>query len=106
MVPLTSSFVLRLNADNTTTILNRMADAGFTPAEVVALLASHTVAGADDIDPTVSLISVILILDSWLLDPRHTVRFDSQSLRYPVLYRNHVGRNAVPWVIIFSSLTA
>ena len=77
MVPSTLSFVLRLNADNTTTILNRMADAGFSPAEVVALLASHTVAGADDIDPTASLISVLLILDSWLLDPRNTVRFDS-----------------------------
>jgi hypothetical protein len=33
-------------------ILARMADAGFTPAEVVALLASHSIAGADDIDPT------------------------------------------------------
>jgi hypothetical protein len=34
-------------------ILARMADAGFTPAEVVALLASHSIAGADDIDPTI-----------------------------------------------------
>ncbi|KAJ7192621.1 manganese peroxidase 1 precursor [Mycena pura] len=33
-------------------ILARMADAGFTPAEVVALLASHSIAGADDVDPT------------------------------------------------------
>jgi hypothetical protein len=31
-----------------------MADAGgFTPAEVVALLASHSIAGADDVDPTI-----------------------------------------------------
>ncbi|KAJ7749469.1 manganese-dependent peroxidase [Mycena metata] len=36
------------------TILARMADAGFTPAELVALLASHSIAGADDIDPTLS----------------------------------------------------
>ncbi|KAF8174493.1 manganese peroxidase 3 [Mycena galopus ATCC 62051] len=35
-------------------ILARMADAGFTPAEVVALLASHSIAGADDVDPTIS----------------------------------------------------
>ncbi|KAJ7483766.1 manganese peroxidase 1 precursor [Mycena galericulata] len=33
-----------------TSILDRMADAGFTPAEVVALLASHSIAGADDVD--------------------------------------------------------
>ncbi|KAJ7617229.1 putative versatile peroxidase, partial [Roridomyces roridus] len=36
------------------TILSRMADAGFTPAEVVALLASHSIAGADDVDPSAS----------------------------------------------------
>ncbi|KAJ7510863.1 heme peroxidase [Mycena galericulata] len=36
-----------------TDILDRMADAGFSPAEVVALLASHSIAGADDIDPTI-----------------------------------------------------
>jgi len=40
--------------DNVTTILERMADAaGFTPRDVVALLASHTVAGADTVDPTI-----------------------------------------------------
>ncbi|KAI0027367.1 manganese-dependent peroxidase [Vararia minispora EC-137] len=33
------------------TILARMGDAGFSPAEVVALLASHSIAGADNIDP-------------------------------------------------------
>ncbi|KAJ7431424.1 manganese peroxidase 1 [Mycena galericulata] len=38
--------------DGVTSILARMGDAGFTPAEVVALLASHSIAGADDIDPT------------------------------------------------------
>ncbi|KAJ7483758.1 manganese peroxidase 2 [Mycena galericulata] len=37
-----------------TAILERMGDAGFTPAEVVALLASHSIAGADDVDPTIS----------------------------------------------------
>ncbi|KAF7300355.1 Peroxidase [Mycena chlorophos] len=40
--------------DNVTNILNRMFDAGaFSPEEVVALLASHSVAGADTIDPTI-----------------------------------------------------
>ncbi|KAF8145706.1 Mn peroxidase MNP3 [Mycena galopus ATCC 62051] len=34
-------------------ILARMADAGFTPAELVALLASHSIAGSDDVDPTI-----------------------------------------------------
>ncbi|TDL16015.1 manganese peroxidase 1 precursor [Rickenella mellea] len=36
-----------------TTILARMADAGFSPAELVALLASHTMAAADKVDTTV-----------------------------------------------------
>ncbi|VDB85464.1 unnamed protein product [Peniophora sp. CBMAI 1063] len=39
--------------DSVTSILNRFDDAGFTPAEVVALLASHTVAAADLVDPTI-----------------------------------------------------
>ncbi|KAJ7613035.1 manganese-dependent peroxidase [Roridomyces roridus] len=36
------------------TILARMLDAGLTPADTVALLASHSIAGADDVDPTLS----------------------------------------------------
>ncbi|VDB87793.1 unnamed protein product [Peniophora sp. CBMAI 1063] len=40
--------------DTVDSILARFADAGgFTPAEVVALLASHTVAAADLVDPTI-----------------------------------------------------
>ncbi|KAI8969784.1 manganese-dependent peroxidase [Trametes punicea] len=40
--------------DNVTHILERFADAGdFTPAEVVALLVSHTIAAADHVDPTI-----------------------------------------------------
>ncbi|KAJ7743435.1 manganese peroxidase 1 precursor [Mycena maculata] len=37
--------------NSVTDILARMGDAGLSPAEVVALLASHSIAGADDIDP-------------------------------------------------------
>ncbi|KAI0027370.1 manganese peroxidase 3 [Vararia minispora EC-137] len=37
--------------DSVTKILERMGDAGFSPAEVVAVLASHSIAGADNIDP-------------------------------------------------------
>jgi cytochrome c peroxidase len=37
--------------DSIDTILARMKDAGFSPAEVVALLASHTVAASDLIEP-------------------------------------------------------
>jgi manganese peroxidase len=37
--------------DDVDTILARMGDAGFSPEEVVALLASHTVAAQDTIDP-------------------------------------------------------
>nr|WCB70288.1 manganese peroxidase MnP3 [Trametes hirsuta] len=40
--------------DTVDTILARFKDAaGFTPEEVVALLASHTVAAADEVDPTI-----------------------------------------------------
>jgi cytochrome c peroxidase len=40
--------------DDVTTILARMnAAGGFSPQEVVALLSSHTVAGADTVDPTI-----------------------------------------------------
>nr|AZJ17945.1 manganese peroxidase [Irpex lacteus] len=40
--------------DTVDTILERFADAGnFTPAEVVALLVSHTIAAADEVDPTI-----------------------------------------------------
>ncbi|TCD68400.1 Versatile peroxidase vpl1 [Steccherinum ochraceum] len=39
--------------DSVDKILARFADAGFSPAEVVALLASHTVAAADHVDPSI-----------------------------------------------------
>ncbi|KAJ7149147.1 manganese peroxidase 3 [Mycena filopes] len=39
--------------DSITSILARFADVGFSPAEVVALLASHTIAAADLVDPTI-----------------------------------------------------
>ncbi|KAJ7906776.1 manganese peroxidase 3, partial [Mycena leptocephala] len=36
-----------------TSVLARFAEVGFSPAEVVALLASHTIAAADHVDPTI-----------------------------------------------------
>ncbi|KAJ6492963.1 manganese peroxidase 5 [Mycena vulgaris] len=39
-------------SDSITTVLARFAEVGFSPAEVVALLASHTIAAADHVDPT------------------------------------------------------
>ncbi|KAK7440952.1 fungal class II heme-containing peroxidase [Stygiomarasmius scandens] len=39
--------------DSVDKILARFSDAGFSPAEVVALLASHSVAAADTVDPTI-----------------------------------------------------
>ncbi|KAH9056569.1 manganese peroxidase 1 [Lactarius vividus] len=39
--------------DNVTSILARFQDAGFSPPEVVALLASHSIAAADEVDPTI-----------------------------------------------------
>ncbi|EDR01358.1 manganese peroxidase [Laccaria bicolor S238N-H82] len=40
--------------DSVDSMLARMADAGFSPAELVALLASHSIANVVDIDPTVA----------------------------------------------------
>ncbi|KAJ7882116.1 fungal versatile peroxidase from pleurotus Eryngii [Mycena leptocephala] len=39
--------------DSITSVLARFAEVGFSPAEVVALLASHTIAAADHVDPTI-----------------------------------------------------
>jgi cytochrome c peroxidase len=39
--------------DNVTSILARFKDAGFAPIEAIALLASHTIAAADVVDPTI-----------------------------------------------------
>ncbi|KAJ6551134.1 manganese peroxidase 3 [Mycena capillaripes] len=39
--------------DSITTILARFAEVDFSPEEVVALLASHTIAAADHVDPTI-----------------------------------------------------
>ncbi|KAL4252075.1 Peroxidase [Abortiporus biennis] len=39
--------------DSVTAILSRMGDAGFNPEEIVDLLASHSVAAQDHVDPTI-----------------------------------------------------
>jgi hypothetical protein len=68
-----------LPTDDVTTILNRFADAGFSPQEMVALLSSHTIAAADKID-TVCLSRIICLYphniseDSW-----NTIRLVSPS---------------------------
>lgn len=40
-------------SDSVTKILARMGDAGLSPSEVVDLLASHSVAAQDHVDPTI-----------------------------------------------------
>ena len=42
--------------DNVTSILARMADGGFSPAELIHLLASHTIARSDHVDPTIQAV--------------------------------------------------
>ncbi|KAI0312758.1 manganese peroxidase 2 [Amylostereum chailletii] len=42
--------------DSVDSILARFADVGLSPAEVVALLASHTIAAADHVDPTLKAV--------------------------------------------------
>ena len=39
--------------NTTDEILDRFSSVGFSPKEVVALLASHSIAGADTVDPTI-----------------------------------------------------
>jgi cytochrome c peroxidase len=69
--------------DNVNVILARMADAGgFTPTDVVALLASHSVAGADTVDPTVISEPPPLFAAQLITDPWDAVRFDSFPLRH------------------------
>jgi catalase (peroxidase I) len=43
-------------SDDVTTILERMGDAGFTSHELIHLLASHTIARADHVDPTIQAV--------------------------------------------------
>ena len=45
--------LIPLPSDPTNKILARMGEAGFSPAEVVDLLASHSVAAQDHIDPSI-----------------------------------------------------
>ncbi|EJD42431.1 MnP-atypical, short manganese peroxidase [Auricularia subglabra TFB-10046 SS5] len=65
--PVVQTFVGRKNAtapapdgtvpepfDPVTNILARMKDAGFSPAELIALLASHSVAAQDEIEPAIA----------------------------------------------------
>ena len=42
--------------DSVDSILARMGDAGFTPQDLIHLLASHTVARADHVDPTIQAV--------------------------------------------------
>ena len=71
-------------SDPTDTILARMGDAGFSPNEIVDLLASHTVAAQDKVDPTIPVrlstslpSSNHLIMTIWT---GHSLRLDPQHL--------------------------
>ena len=48
--------------DTATSILTRFASVGFSPQEVIALLSSHSIAGADTVDPTIPGYAKINIL--------------------------------------------
>ncbi|KAJ7584950.1 putative versatile peroxidase [Mycena floridula] len=51
--------------DSVNTILARMLDAGFSSTEVVGLLASHTMAAADHVDPTIPLSIPLCLLGTF-----------------------------------------
>jgi hypothetical protein len=61
-------------------IIARFADAGFAPNEIVDLLASHTIAAQDHVDPTipVRILSIFLVAAHFilLLFIGNTVRLD------------------------------
>ena len=64
--------------DSVTSILARMNDAGgFSPADVVALLASHSVAGADTVDVTVNISSSSICCGAHLNSQIPGTPFDS-----------------------------
>lgn len=54
-VPATDGTV-PLPSDSVTSIIDRFADAGLTQADLVHLLASHTIARADHVDPTLAAV--------------------------------------------------
>ena len=54
--------LIPLPEDSVDKILARMADAGFSPSEVVDLLSSHSVAAQDHVDPVRSHVTSIMIL--------------------------------------------
>lgn len=53
---------ISLNHSSVTKILARFHDAGFGADEVVALLASHTIAAQDTVDPTIPVSSTGLVI--------------------------------------------
>lgn len=53
LFPTVLSRSLSIFTDTVDSILARFGDAGFSADEVVALLASHTIAAADHVDPSI-----------------------------------------------------
>ena len=69
-------------------IIDRFDDAGFTPNEIVDLLASHSVAAQDTIDPVSSILkfhACVTLNIPTAECPRPPLRLDSFHLRCPVL---------------------
>jgi hypothetical protein len=75
-----------VHLDNVAVILARMKDAaGFTPAEVVTLLASHSVAGADNVDPTVNNFRMLTFTSRLKVTDRSLGPRSIPLLRYSIL---------------------
>lgn len=79
--------------DSTDTIIARMGDAGFSPNEIVALLASHTVAAQDHVDPTIP-VCIRRTVEFWRLTPYpgNALRFDPIGFRCQLLPRGESSR--------------
>ena len=77
-------------SDSNDKIFARMADAGFSPAEVAAILASHSVAAQDHVDPTIPVRNLMCkpscISLTYSLASGDSLRLDAKLLRHPVLH--------------------
>jgi cytochrome c peroxidase len=81
--------------NTTTQILERMGSVGFSPKEVVALLSSHSIAGADTVDPTIpgyaSVVSQNLIVTYLKVVELHlTPRLRSMTVRIRLFWKVQV----------------
>lgn len=73
-------------SDSVDTIIARMGDAGFSPNEIVDLLASHTIAAQDHVDPSIPVSLETLIHSKYY--PNDGGSYFRELLSTPLLRRS------------------